>query len=847
MNRKVSMLLVIALLLSCVAAGIPQIHASAKSEANRAIAIVFDNSGSMYEKSGKAWCRATYAMEVFASMLNAGDVLQIYPMHPIVINGMEYTMENPFQITDVSQASAIREIFTPDAGGTPIESIDYALQGLKQLQADQKYMIVLTDGGTFSKNGSGLSKDRTRKELDSRVQENAGRAMTVMYLGIGSDACMPETKESEYFVKRQAHNSADVLSTLTEMCNKIFGRDSLPKSHISGKQMEFDISMKKLIIFVQGEDIANLSIKSNSGGSVGRKVAVQQTKYSTAGAGDYKSVPDTSLQGMMVTYEGCDAGSYTIEYTGTANSVEVYYEPDADLDFVFTDAQGNVVNPDELYEGEYVVSFGMKDAKTGKLISSDLLGNPEYEVSYYINGQKFFIDHSGQNGEIPVSLKMDDRFNAELTVTYLGGYTISKGPSDFGWPADGLLVTARPAGDLRLEITGGDESYSLQHLEEGAPFIAKVYYKGELLTGDKLASVDLRWEPELSNAEVKKEFAEDHYKLRLFYKDPDAPQDTVCGSCTVTIYAYYTEAATQQAKGQTSLTYHIKDDYSPLQLELQIPEAYLVIKELDGSKPIVVKLMLHGRALTPEEFEAVKLQVDCGGIEYTLTPSVADSSYLIQLHSSEGLEDGDYTISVAAQHTDLIGRMTEAKAEASITLSTVPLWLKWVVGILIFLVLLAIILIILHIKVLPKQAYVNKRNCSASFDGEDVSKNTSFSVKLEKGHLVVNAKYAGVKTGVAMDVKPGDESYLKNSQARRYAEVKSASVRKNGSGTIQDVSVANIRYSLNEDTNKLERKPLSDKPFNFKHGAQVNFTAIINSAGVPKPFTVNTKVTFKKK
>ena len=44
------------------------------------------------------------------------------------------------------------------------------------------------------------------------------------------------------------------------MCNQIFGRDTLPKSRISGNTMEFDISMSKLIVFVQGENIADLKI-----------------------------------------------------------------------------------------------------------------------------------------------------------------------------------------------------------------------------------------------------------------------------------------------------------------------------------------------------------------------------------------------------------------------------------------------------------------------------------------------------------------------------------------------------------------------------------------------------------
>ena len=163
MKRCISMLLLGALLLSCVLIGTPMAYAAAVNGETRAIAIVFDNSGSMYDDGDQAWCRATYAMEVFASMLNTGDVLQIYPMWPITVGGQTYTMQAPLQITDAAQASTIRDIFTADAGGTPIESIDYAASGLKNLRADRKCLIVLTDGGTFSKNGNGLSKERTNK------------------------------------------------------------------------------------------------------------------------------------------------------------------------------------------------------------------------------------------------------------------------------------------------------------------------------------------------------------------------------------------------------------------------------------------------------------------------------------------------------------------------------------------------------------------------------------------------------------------------------------------------------------------------------------------------------------
>ena len=56
-----------------------------KVEKSYDIAVVFDNSGSMY--NNEAWCRAKYAMEIFASMLNydKGDKLKIFTMWGIEI------------------------------------------------------------------------------------------------------------------------------------------------------------------------------------------------------------------------------------------------------------------------------------------------------------------------------------------------------------------------------------------------------------------------------------------------------------------------------------------------------------------------------------------------------------------------------------------------------------------------------------------------------------------------------------------------------------------------------------------------------------------------------------------
>lgn len=731
MRKFTSLFLAITLWVTSLLVGIPTICAEAGTNDTRAIAIVFDNSGSMYDAGDQAWCRATYAMEVFASMLNEGDVLQIYPMHPITVGEKEYTMHSPLQITDSKQATSIRDIFTKDAGGTPIESIDCAVSGLQSAQGNKKYMVVLTDGGTFSKNGHGLSKDRTKVELDKRIQGNAGSSMTVMYLGIGSEACIPDTQESEYFVKKQAVNTADVLSTLTDMCNLIFGRDTLPKSRIDGKNIKFDISMSKLIVFVQGDNISDLKIKSENDDFSGKIINSQQTQYSSKGAGDYKSVPDKSLQGMMVTYEDCSAGSYTLEYSGTATSTEVYYEPNADLDFVFTDSEGNNVDLNALYEGEYKVAFGMKDAKTGKLISSELLGNPHYEGSYSINGVKTSITHEGYSGEVPITLKMNDTFEAELTVTYLSGYVISKNSSDFGWPEGGVKVLAPPLGEF--------------------------------------------------------------------------------------------------------------------QAKLMVKQDYIVIKEIENAETIVVDLTIDGKKLTEEEFDAVQVSAECDGLSYTMEPNKEKSQYLIKLEPSKKITEGKYRVNVEAKYADTAGRKAEATDSSDITLSRIPLWVRWLIRLLLLLILAIIIWSILHIRVLPKHMHTTKKTSSMNFDGDDVTKSTNFLAEIKKKSAKVQGQYAGKKFGLSMDVVPGRESYLYKSQKKRSAEVKVASVRKFGSAKIQEAMIGSTKYVADETTGKLVPALSNQKAFVLTNGMVIKYSGTIQDAGIDKDFEVTSKLNFKKK
>lgn len=845
MKKVASVILVVLMLLCITLQGGQTVQAATKTEKSRAIAIVFDNSGSMYSSGNLAWCQATYAMEVFASMLNEGDKLLIYPMNEISVGGKTYRYDtSPLTISDASQASTIRELVTTRAGGTPIESIDAAIEGIKGVQADLKYVIVLTDGAGFHI-GSGTyeaSSEDSCSALDTRFKNNAGGDLTIMYLGIGSSVVMPSMAESSCFVKRQAADSEDVLSTLTEMCNLIFGRDVLPDNHISGTKIDFDMSIKKLIVFVQGDNLSNVKVTDSSGNLVGTLLSTASTKYSTKGASSTSFSYDTTLQGMIVTYTDCAAGNYTIQYSGTATSIEVYYEPDADLDFVFTDADGNVVDADAMYAGDYKVSYGLKDAKTGKLITSDLLGNPHYEGTYSVNGVSYPISSDGASGEVLVTLEQGDTFDAQLTATYLSGYTITKDATDFGWPSGGIQVTGKPAGALTLEITGGEDSYSLLWLEDGEPYILKVYYEGLPLTGDALQSVELELEDAGGYAKIDMEFADDHYKLYIRHKDASNPLNTGCGESTVTVRAVYELEGYALAQANTKFTYDIDEDLAKLGITIEAAQKYIVISEIDDSEAYTIRLTLDGQPLTEEEFQNLTVEVDCDGLKYTLTPNAQDSSYQLKFQSSSNISAGKYKISVSARYTDSLGRQSEASNKSRVSLGNVPLWLKWTVGIASALILLIIILVIMHIPALPKYVRVSAADSYMTVAGAKKD-GVTYKANLARKNLRVWVMYGDDRIDLKMDVKPAKDSYLKTSQRRRRAKV--LAVRPEA--RIQRVEIGGNTYEKRANGG-WEWADMDGKTPNITvaNGAIIGFSGFIEENGRKKAFVIETQLEFRR-
>lgn len=460
--------------------------ASGKDTKTRAIAIVLDNSGSMYMNGNQAWCRATYGIEVFAAMMNSGDTLAVYPMWPVEANGVEYTDETPLTVKGGGDLSAIRQMYTPSAGGTPIETIYCAREGLKAMQADEKWLIVLTDGNEFYENNTSFGPETEEKLVE--VLTECNRSMNVMYLGIGKSAVTPEiSSPGRYtYYADKADDTQAILSKLTAMSNSIFGRDALATS---GSSMSFDLSMSKLIVFVQGEGVADITLKSESGGAV-QAVESYSPHYAERGAGGRYAGAfgiDRSLQGVLMTYEDVDAGAYTIDFSGKASSVNVYYEPDVDLRIAMLNEDGEEVTPETAYPGVYTVSAQLVD-KNGNATNSALLGTTDYRISCTVNGEEHAADGDSA-GFMEITLAEGDSVEFGAEVSYLSGYHIEKTGTDMGWPEFTVLPSRVFKYELQLDIP--QRYIVLAKIKEAEPVEANLYLNGAPITQEAFAMLDI--------------------------------------------------------------------------------------------------------------------------------------------------------------------------------------------------------------------------------------------------------------------------------------------------------------------------------------------------------------------
>ncbi len=369
---------------------------------NRVINVVFDDSGSMYYDdfsitSLKRWSQALYSLEVFAAMLGPNDTMNVYMMSDF----------SPYSSTDLSE-SAIAALsgpnfvlhgssssetniqtihrFTSYSNGTPFTTVRKALYDLEHTSADDKWLVVLTDG-TFQENGGDYLE---QSRVDQYIQDKSDDVKVCCLALADGTLNLPTQVESQNIFSSEANSGHEILVKITDIISRVF---NLNKLQINNDAVSFNLPMSELIVFAQGSNVNIGNITDSSGGNYsGQQVDVSYRAESNSTR--YPEAPtDDTLRGCVSVCRGDFVpGTYNIDVSG-ADTVEVFYKPNIDILITAEDQNGNVYIADSsVPSGQYTITYTLVKGGTTEPIEDTSLIDP-INYTATIDGNTF------QNGD----------------------------------------------------------------------------------------------------------------------------------------------------------------------------------------------------------------------------------------------------------------------------------------------------------------------------------------------------------------------------------------------------------------------------------------------------------------
>lgn len=391
-------------------------NASSNDSPSRQINVVYDDSGSMYSSGGSnvdTWCRAKYSMEVFAAMLGERDRMHVYYMSDyqdgqskparLQLDGKDGAAENVKKVHDE----------TTHAGNTPFSSVKKAYKDLQSANAEEKWLVILTDGAF-----QGVSGQEGMDSFFGQKDDNIG----VIFLGIGADVPGITEHHDKDIYCFKASDSRAVLENITQICTIVFNSNKLVVNP-STKTFSFDIPVGELVVFAQGGENVRISGIKNGSQEYGSSKAPVEVKYSPCDAVGRNNQPVTDLHGFLAVFiDDFMPGNYTVEVSG-AETVEVYYKPNIDIAVSLTDSSGReVMGLSEIEAGEYTLDMCFVKAGTNERINnSSLLGDVSFDAAVTKNG--VLLDQVFHSGDKITA--EEGSMIIDVTARYLTYYSLS--------------------------------------------------------------------------------------------------------------------------------------------------------------------------------------------------------------------------------------------------------------------------------------------------------------------------------------------------------------------------------------------------------------------------------------
>ena len=469
------------------------------------IAIVFDHSRSMYQDTDR-WSQSLYAIGVIASMLDydAGDKLGIYPMETISVGKDGPKISDRLEITK-DNIGDISKIYCEETSDTIFRPSYSARDYLVQSDADEKWLIVMTDGEFYfdkdskTEDGEKKNADWVQDRLDALLKDKKESNVIYndmfkrQYLGFGEAVSIPSNPDAGLYATNVS--DADQLApALVDICNMIFQRQKVENVGSDGG-FDIGVSMKNIVAFAQGSGAAIKSLKDADGSEMEKSIDIHvnagdqgtRDQFYQGRDADGKPIydeskpqydcPSADVTGQVVTFPDCPAGSYTLNFTPGAD-VEVYYEPDVRIDAFLVNMDGETVDVEKtIVPGRYAIAYHMIDAKTGEDVTDkDELKPIDYHSTLTTDGEEKSIEQ----GE---DVELVEGSDVKLTVTadVLGGkYQVEKV----------FILDVRPPDpdNYKLSIRGSKTLYKPDK-DNWKPFSVEITKNGQPLTDEELSAL----------------------------------------------------------------------------------------------------------------------------------------------------------------------------------------------------------------------------------------------------------------------------------------------------------------------------------------------------------------------
>lgn len=359
-----------------------QAHASNVTNKTRQINIVYDDSGSMFGDT--TWSECKYATQVFAGMMGENDTIRIFPMSsynsPIELKGSGDAQSNIRVVQNLSGTS-----------DTPFNAVRAAADDIEKSEADEKWLVVLTDGGFTD-----TDFDTWRSELLGYTEQNG---VKVIYTTIGMENQLANEQKENFYPYEAHYNQGDsrstILETMTRIATRVFNYKAIELSGIGTDTVSFeaDIPLSKIIIFSQGggSGVDNVLVNDMPlQDFTESSVIVKVDEHTGKTFADAEVAPD--LNGEIYTATATDESkpfaNGTYSFSCNTDNVQVFVEPGVIVDVFLVSPNGERIRLEDsdqstITEGDWTVDVQMINPLTGEEVDpaqSDILSDASMDV-----------------------------------------------------------------------------------------------------------------------------------------------------------------------------------------------------------------------------------------------------------------------------------------------------------------------------------------------------------------------------------------------------------------------------------------------------------------------------------